>query len=63
MVVGCDITDMHQPGLIQLFRTIKRLVEFDPVFEDEVAVVFAVPETSLSTEFSTAYVASQGTGL
>lgn len=54
---------MHQSGLIQLFRTIKRLVEFDPVFEDEVAVVFAVPEASLSTEFSTAYVTSQGTGL
>lgn len=52
-----------QSGLIQLFHTIKRLVEFDPVFEDEVAVVFAVPETSLSTEFGTAYVTSQGTGL
>lgn len=45
------------------FSTIKRLVQFDPVFEDEVAVVFAMPEASLSTKLCAAYVTSDGAGI
>lgn len=48
---------------LRFFCTIKRLVEFDPVFEDEVAVVFAVPEASLSTKLCAAYVTSEGAGV
>lgn len=50
-------------SFLRFFSTIKRLVEFDPVFEDEVAVVFAVPEACLSTKLCAAYVTSEGAGV